>query len=59
MTKCEITPQHLPTTIETSALQLRLAPPMLTAEALRQMAETLGRGDLLFLDEMFNGIKLP
>ena len=59
MTKCEITPRPLPTTIETSALQLRLVTPVLTAETLRQMAEKLGRGEMLFLDEMFKGIKLP
>jgi hypothetical protein len=50
MTKCEITPRPLPTTLETSGLKLRVGPPVLTVETLRQLeaeARSQGKSRLL------------
>lgn len=59
MTNCEITPRPLPTIFDTSDLELRVGPPVLTGELLRKLeAEARSQGKILFLDEMFNGTAL-
>lgn len=55
MTNCTMNIIGLPATIPTEGLELRVGPPVLTAELLEKLQrEARAEGKILFLEEMFN-----